>query len=182
VIIGSPIRTSCVNATLVNGIMGHALELDDVHGDALMHPGAPVMPASLAIGELAGASGKELITSVVVGYETEARVGSAVNPSHYQYWHTTGTCGTFGAAAASGRLLRLDQEKMVNTLGIAGTQAAGLIDVFGTMCKPLNAGRAARDGVMAALLAREGFTSTTQIFESPKGFCKATSKEDRKSV
>ena len=176
-IIGTRIGTSCTNAALANGIMGHTIELDDIHEESIIHPAAPVVPAALAVAEHNGASGKDLITSIVLGYEVEIRIGMAVMPSHYQYWHMTGTCGTFGAAVAAGKILGLNREEMVHALGIAGTQASGLIEVFGTMSKPLNAGRAALSGVMAALLAQRGFTSSSTILEAKKGYCQATSRK-----
>lgn len=178
-VLGSRTKNSCVNAALANGVMGHTVELDDLHVDSIVHPAAPVIPASLAVAEKSGSSGQDLITSVVLGYEVEIRIGLAMNPSHYQYWHATGTCGTFGAAAATGKILKLDEEKMTHAFGIAGTEASGLIDVFGTMSKPLNAGKAAQNGVTAALLAKKGFTSTNQIFESHKGYCHAASLEPK---
>ena len=178
-VMGASMKDSCMNAAFANGIMGHALELDDLHADALIHPAAPVLPASLAVAERKGANGKDLITSVVLGYEVEIRIALAVIPSHYRYWHPTGTCGTFGAAAAAGKILALDDQEMVHALGIAGTQAAGLIEVFGTMSKPLNVGRAAQGGVTAALLAEQGFTSSNHILESSKGFCRAASVEPK---
>ncbi len=174
-VLGSRTKNSCVNAALANGVMGHILELDDLHVDSIVHPAAPVVPASLAVAETNGRSGQDLITSIVVGYEVEIRIGLAMNPSHYQYWHTTGTCGTFGAAAAAGKILDLNEEKMTHALGIAGTEASGLNEVFGTMSKPLNAGRAAQNGVTAALLARKSFTSTKRMLESEKGYCYAAS-------
>jgi 2-methylcitrate dehydratase PrpD len=176
-IIGTSLKTSCVNAALANGIIGHAAELDDVHQAAIIHPAAPVLPAALAIAERNGADGRGLIAAVVLGYEVEIRIGTAINPSHYEFWHTTGTCGTFGAATAAGKLLGLDQEGMTHALGIAGATAAGLVEAFGTMSKPLNAGRAAMDGVLAAILAKEGFTGSTKILEAEGGYLKATSKE-----
>jgi 2-methylcitrate dehydratase PrpD len=163
-------------AALANGVMGHAVEMDDIHREALIHPAAPVVPAALAVAEHEDVHGRDLIEAVVLGYEIEIRLGMAVNPSHYEYWHTTSTCGTFGAAVAAGKLLGLDEKGMAYALGIAGTSAAGLIEVFGTMSKPYNAGRAAMDGVLAAVLAKEGLTSSTAILESPKGFLRATSK------
>lgn len=176
-IIGRKTKTSCLSATLVNGVMGHVLELDDVHEESVMHPAAPVVPAALAIAERKNVSGKDLITSVIVGYEVEIQIGMSVMPSHYDFWHTTGTCGTFGAAVAAGKILGLDEEKMLNTLGIAGTQAAGLVEVFGTMSKSLNVGKAAMNGVMSAFLSERGFTSSRSILEAEKGYCRATSKE-----
>jgi 2-methylcitrate dehydratase PrpD len=175
--IGHAFQTSCVNAALVNGVMGHALEFDDVHEKSVMHPAAPVLPAILAVAEREEASGKDLIESVVAGYEVEIRIALSMMPEHYEFWHTTGTCGTFGAAVASGKILGLNKAKMLNALGIAGTQAAGLIDVFGTMSKTLNAGKAAMNGVISALLSEKEFTSSLSILESDKGYCRAASKK-----
>ena len=176
-VIGGSFRSSCVNAALANGVTGHAAELDDIHEASVIHPGAPVIPAALAVAERTGASGEELIAAVAVGYETGIRIAMAVMPSHYEYWHPTGTCGTFGAAAAAGKLLGLDEESMLHALGVAGTEASGLIESFGTMSKPFNAGRAARDGVTAALLAERGFTGPTSILDSAKGYPNATSAQ-----
>lgn len=176
-VIGTRIRTSCVNAALANGTFGHIVELDDIHEETIIHSAAPVVPAALAVAERKNVSGRDLITSVVLGYEAENRIGMAIMPSHYHFWHPTGTCGTFGAAVAAGKVLRLDAERMVHALGIAGTQAAGLIEVFGTMCKPLNPGKAAMNGVLAALLAQKGFTSSSMILEAEKGYCRAAAEE-----
>ncbi len=174
-VIGDSYRSSCVNAALANGVTGHAAELDDIHEASVIHPGAPVIPAALAVAERAGASGEELIAAVTVGYEVGIRVAMAVMPSHYEFWHPTGTCGTFGAAAAAGRLLGLDEGAMRHALGVAGTGASGLIESFGSMGKPFNAGRAARDGVMAVLLAERGFTGPKSILDAAKGYPSATS-------
>jgi 2-methylcitrate dehydratase PrpD len=176
-VIGSDIKTFCANAALVNGLMGHVLELDDIHEESVIHPAAPVVPAVLAVAERKNATGKDVITSVVLGYEVETRVAMSIMPSHYDFWHTTGTCGTFGASIAAGKILGLDKKRMIYTLGIAGTQASGLIQVFGTMSKPFNVGKAAMNGVISALLAERGFTSSTAIFQAEKGYCRATSKE-----
>jgi 2-methylcitrate dehydratase PrpD len=176
-VIGTDIRTTSINAALANGVAGHAVELDDINEDSIVHPAASVMPAALAIAERDGLGGADLLTAIVVGYEVENRIGRAMNPSHYRYWHATGTCGTFGAAAAAGRLLGLDEGEMARAFGIAGTQAAGLIEVFGTMSKPLNPGKAAMNGVLAALLAQRGFTSPDSILEAERGYFKAASSE-----
>jgi len=175
-IIGTNTKTSCLNATLVNGVMGHVVELDDIHKESLIHPAAPVIPAALAMAERKNATGKDFIASVVLGYEVEIRIGMSIMPSHYKFWHTTGTCGTFGAAVAAGKILGLDKGKMLNALGIAGTQAAGLIEVFGTMSKSLNVGKAAMNGVISALLAEKGFTSSSSILEAERGYCRATAE------
>ena len=178
-IIGAHVKTSCVNAALANGILGHTVELDDVHELSIIHPAAPVIPTALAVAERCDSGGREMITAVVLGYEAEIRIGMAMNPSHYQYWHTTGTCGTFGAVVTAGKLLNLDEEEMIQALGIAGTQAAGLIETFGTMSKSLNPGKAAQSGVLAALLAQKGFTSSKQMLDSKIGYCYAASSEPK---
>lgn len=175
-VVGMGLKTSCVNAALANGVTGHSTELDDIHEEAVIHPAVPVVPAALAVAEREDSSGGDLITAVTLGYEVAIRIGMAINPSHYEFWHPTGTCGTFGAAAAAGKLLNLDEKGMAHAFGIAGTMAAGLIEVFGTMSKPLNAGRSAMDGVMAALLAQRGFTSSTKILEAEKGYLRATAR------
>jgi 2-methylcitrate dehydratase PrpD len=169
-------KTSCLNAALGNGLASHIVELDDVNRSAIIHAGAAVIPSALAAAEMNGSSGRQLIEAIIVGYETAIRVGEAVTPSHYYYWHTTGTCGTFGAAAAAGRLLGLNTEQLVWALGSAGTQAAGLWEFLadGAMSKHLHPGKAAQNGVLAALLARENFTGASRILEGERGFCRAT--------
>lgn len=172
-------KTSVLNAALVNGALSHFLELDDIHKKAMYHPGVPVIPAALAISEREKLSGKELITAIIMGYETGIRIGVAVNPSHFWYWHTTGTVGTFAAAAASGKALRLTKEQLVYALGNAGTQASGLWEFIedGAMTKPLHPGKAAQNGLLASLLAEKGFTGPSRIIEGVRGFGLATSKE-----
>ncbi len=169
-------KTSCLNAALGNGLAAHIVELDDVHRTSIIHAGAPIIAAALAAAEMERAGGRQLLAAIVAGYEVAIRVGEAVTPAHYYYWHTTGTCGTFGAAAAAGKLLDLNQEQLVWALGNAGTQAAGLWEFLadGAMSKHLHPGKAAMNGVLAALLAREGFTGARRILEGEKGFCRAT--------
>lgn len=176
-VVGTSVRTSSPNAALANGILGHCAELDDIHEESIIHPAASVVPAALAICEKEKLSGVDLLTSIVCGYEVEIRIAKSIMPSHYRYWHTTGTCGTFGATAAVGKLLSLEVDELVHAFGIAGTQAGGLVEVFGTMSKPLNAGKAAMNGVISALLAEKGFTSSDRILEAEKGYCKATSEK-----
>jgi 2-methylcitrate dehydratase PrpD len=169
-VIGRADRLSTQQAALVNGAMGHALDYDDVAA-GVGHPTAPVAPAILALGERLGASGAAVLCAFVAGYETEARVGRFMGPSHYDRgWHSTATFGTFGAAAAAAHLLDLSPVQTRHAFGIAGTQAAGLKSMFGTMCKPLHAGLAAQAGVRAALLAARGFTSNPEVLETPQGF------------
>lgn len=170
-----PEKTSCLNAALGNGIASHIVELDDVHRGAIVHAGAAVIPAALAAAEMVHADGRGLIESIVAGYEVAIRLGEAVSPSHYFYWHNTGTCGTFGSCAAAGKLLGLDRRQMIWALGNAGTQAAGLWEFLksGAMSKHLHAGKAAYNGLLSVLLAREGFTGAEAIIEGEKGFCRA---------
>ncbi|MGD9945267.1 MAG: MmgE/PrpD family protein [Burkholderiaceae bacterium] len=142
-----------------------------MHIAASMHPSAPIVPSALALAEHMGADGSDTLRAIAVGIETALRLGEAVNPAHYERgWHATATLGRFGAAAAAGLLLGLTREQMTAALGLAGTQAAGLKEVFGSMAKPLHAGQAARDGVMAALLAARGYSSAATILEGPRGF------------
>ncbi len=178
-LIGFEARSSASGAALVNGTSCHILELDDLHRSSILHAAAPVISAAAAAAEMAGLSGKEFIAAVVAGYETGIRIAEAVTPSHYYYWHTTATCGTFGAAAAAARAIGLDAARTAHALGNAGSQAAGLWEFLrdGAMTKHLHAGKAAMNGLLAALLAREGFTGASAILEGEKGFFRATAPE-----
>jgi len=172
-------KTNCLLASLVNGASSHIVEMDDLHRESIIHPAAAILPAVLAAGEREGVSGRELIVAISVGYEVGIRVALAAGLSHYRFWHTTGTCGTFGAAAASAKLLGLNEEQFVWAIGSAGTQAAGLWEFLGesAMSKQLHAGKAAMNGLLAALLAKEGFTGARRILEGEKGFFRATSQD-----
>jgi 2-methylcitrate dehydratase PrpD len=170
-IIGRPERATRLTAALVNGAAGHALDFDDTHTTMIGHPTGPVLPALLALGETKNADGRELLAALVAGVELECRVGAMLGGMHYAAgFHTTGTVGAFGAAAACAHLLRLDPQGWLHALGLAGTQAAGLKSAFGTMAKPLHAGRAASTGLLSALLARGGFTAQPAILEASQGF------------
>ena len=163
-------RLDCLHAALINGISSHLLDFDDTHARAI-HPSAPVLPAVLAYAEWKGISGAELLHAFILGVEAECRVGLSVYPEHHDIgWHITGTAGTFGAAAAIGKLIGLTEQQMTWALGIAATQAAGLQEVFGSMSKSLHPGRAAQNGMTAALLAKQGFTSSECAIEAPRGF------------
>lgn len=169
-------KVGVLEAALANGMMAHALELDDGNRYAMGHPGVGVIPAVLALAEKERIKGKEIIPAIVAGYEIFGRIGAGGNPSHFDRgFHTTGTCGTFAAAAAAGRLLKLNQAQMVSALGIAGSQAAGLFAFMadGTMTKVLHPGKAAHNGLLAAYLAREGFTGPAFILEDKRGFYRA---------
>jgi 2-methylcitrate dehydratase PrpD len=169
-ILGRRERLDILNAALINGISSHVLDYDDTHARAV-HPSAPVMPAILALAELRHFSGEEFVHAFVLGVEAECRVGLSVFPEHYDRgWHITGTAGVFGAAAAAGKLLKLNEQQMTWALGIAATQSAGLREMFGSMCKSYHPGHAAHDGLTAALLASKNFTSSEHAIEAPRGW------------
>ncbi len=172
-------RSSAAAAALANGVASHILELDDVHKGSTLHAGAPVISAALAVAERERAPGRAFTRAIALGYDAALRIGEAVNPSHYRYWHPTGTAATFGAAAAAGSLLGLTSAQMLDALGTAGTQAAGLweFNADGAMSKHLHPGKAAFNGVLAADLARLGFTGATRILEGERGFFRATAAD-----
>ncbi len=177
-VFGAP-RSSAAGAALANGAASHILELDDVHKGSTLHGGAPVIPAALAVAEREHADGRAFLLAVAVGYEAALRIGEAVNPSHYRFWHPTGTAATFGAAAAAGSLLGLDNAQLLHAFGTAGTQAAGLweFNADGAMSKPLHPGKAAFNGILSADLARAGFTGASRILEGERGFFRATTAD-----
>lgn len=184
-LIGTGKKTSPMWGALINGISSHAVDMDDLHRKTYLHPGAAIIPAALAIAEKRGCSGKELIMSVILGYDIAIRIAEAVSPVHNNSWYSTGTCGTFGAAAAAGRIAGLDVEKLVCAIGNAGMQASGLyeLSVGRTMSKQLNAGKAAMDGLLAVLLAEKGFAGPDKIIEGTNGFLNAFSqKHEEKSL
>jgi 2-methylcitrate dehydratase PrpD len=170
-------RSSAAGAALANGVASHILELDDIHKASTVHAAAPILPAALAVAEREHADGPAFLLAVVLGYEAALRIGEAVNPSHYRFWHPTGTAATFGAAAAAGSILKLNTAQMLDALGSAGTQAAGLweFNADGAMSKHLHPGKAAFNGVLSADLAREGFTGAPRILEGERGFFRAMS-------
>lgn len=178
-VIGTPLRFAARFAAFANGIGIHADDYDDTQLAAapdrvyglLTHPTAPCLPAALAIAETRRASGRELMLAYHVGVEVECKIAEAISPRHYEDgFHTTGTCGTFAAAAAAMKLYRGDARACARALGIAASQSAGLRENFGTMTKPFHAGRAAESGIVATDLARLGWTASGQILEAPRGF------------
>lgn len=177
-IIGDARHATTVDAALANGIAGHALDFDDTNLAMRGHPTAAVLPAVLAVAERGDRSAADAVTALIVGTEIAVRVADMLGPDHYDRgWHTTGTAGVVGAAAATGWLLGLSEPYLVNALAIAVSQAGGLRASFGTMTKPLHAGRAAADGLLAALLARRGFTGRGTVIEHAQGFAVATLAE-----
>ncbi len=167
-------------AALANGTAAHALDFDDMCWVTLAHPSAPLVAAGLAVGEAVDASGRALLDAYVVGFEVEAALGTVMNPTHYERgWHGTATIGTLGAAAAAARVLGLDAEATTRALAIAASEASGLKENFGTMVKPLQGGLAARNGVLAALLARDAFTASPRAIDGPQGFLVAMQSAGR---
>jgi len=164
-------------AALINGAASHSVEFDDIWRDAVYHPASPVISAALAAAQTQGANGERFLRGVIVGYEVSTRIGDAVMPSHYKFWHTTGTVGTYGAAAAVATLLGCNREQFMHALGNAGTFAAGLQQAFRSeaMSKPLHGGHAAEAGALAAMAAAKGVTGVHDILEGEVGFGAAMS-------
>src|SRR5262249_10335888 len=184
-ILGTSLQTSPTWAALANGTAAHALDFDDMCFVSPAHPSAPLVATALALGDKLGAPGRSLLEAYVAGFEIEAVLGRIMNPRHYQQgWHCTSTLGTLGAAATAARLLTLDAEHTTHCLAIAASKASGLKENFGTMTKPLHVGMAARNGIMAALLAQKGFTANDLALEGPQGFlhAMASEKSDLKSL
>ena len=184
-VIGYPIKVPTLSAGLVNGAMGHALQIDDGDRFTLAHLGTEIIPAALAVGERERCEGKELIAAIALGYEAAMRIGYAVIPSH----HNRGFCpnstlGVFGAAVAASKILKLSWERTADALGSAGTQASGLEEfvIDGSASQFLNPGHATLSGILSALLAKEGFSGSHTILEGQRGFCKAFSDKDDTSI
>lgn len=178
-LIGDSARVDMTAAAFANAISSHSIELDDIDVLALFHFSPPVFSAALAAAEYAGANGKQLLTALAAGCEMMERVSKATNPSLRNHgFHTTPTCGVFGATVAAGKLLRLSQDKLVSALGLAGAQASGLMEMYGpSMQKRFNPGPSARNGVTAARMAQLGFTGADTIFEGERGFLKTFSSK-----
>ena len=177
-LVGRTEKVTPTIAAMINGAASHALDYDDVNKRLHGHPTVPVVPAILALAEHKGLAGRAVVDAFIIGYETECLIGEMMGMNHYDHgWHATATVGTFGAAAGCARLLGLDAGKSAMALGIAATQAAGLKSMFGTMCKPLHAGKSAMNGLMAARWAARGFTSRPDALECAQGFGTTQSTE-----
>ncbi len=175
-IVGHDWKTSPPYAALVNGTMGHGFELDDFHGKSFLHPGTVVIPSALAMGEQQGVDGKKVLTAVVLGYEIMIRIGLAVGISHnFRGFHPTGTTGPFGSAAAAGKVLGLDRNRLLDAFGSAGSLSSGIKEfaVTGSMIKRYHAGKASESGIVTALLAKCGFTGPASVLEGKFGFLQA---------
>lgn len=183
-VLGRTERVDVLHAALLNGIGSHVFDFDDTHLQTIIHPAGPVASALVPLAEHRRVSGRDFLHALILGVEVECRIGNAVYPDHYDVgWHITGTAGVFAAAAAAGRLLGLDVKRMCWSLAGAATQAAGLREMFGTMLKPFHIGRAAQNGLTAALLAAEGLTGSERAIEAPRGFARVLStKQDYAAI
>ncbi len=175
-VLGRKERLDVLHASLMNGISSHIFDYDDTHLRTIIHPAGPVASAILALAEYQPVSGRDFLNALVLGVETECRIGNAVWPNHYDIgWHITGTAGVFGSAAAVGKLLKLNEQQMVWALGLAASQPVGLREMFGTMTKSFSPGRAAQNGFTAALLASKNYTCSNQGIEAPRGWANVLS-------
>jgi 2-methylcitrate dehydratase PrpD len=175
IVYGTASRAPTRVAALLNGTASHLTEFDDIFRDGIYHPGSPTIAAALAAAQTSGVNGLDLLRGIIVGYEISTRIGAAMVPEHYRFWHTTATVGTFGAAAAAATILGADPRQFAHALATAGTMAAGLQQGFrsDSMSKPLHAGHAADAGTLAALGAMNGLTGALDILEGEAGFGKA---------
>jgi 2-methylcitrate dehydratase PrpD len=183
-LLGRRERFDIMNAAFINGVSSHIFDYDDTHLKTIIHPAGPVASAILAMSEMQPVSGKDFLNALALGIETECRIGNAVYPNHYDAgWHITGTAGVFGAAAAAGKLLGLNEQQMVWALGLAASQPVGLRESFGSMNKSFNPGRAASNGIFAALLASKNYTSSDEMIEAKRGWANTIStKQDYKEI
>ncbi len=175
-------RATIRAAALINGAAAHTTEVDDIFRDGIYHPGAPTIPAALALAQASQASGEALLRAVIVGYEISTRIAAAMGRAHYRYWHNTGTIGAFGACAAAAEVLELDAKRFAHALATVATFAAGLQQAFrmDSMSKPLHAGHAAQAGVTAALGAREGVIGSLDVIEGEAGFGRAMGSDENR--
>ena len=175
-VLGRSDKVDMASAALLNGISSHTFDFDDTHLKTIIHPAGPVASALLALAEHTGASGRALLDALVLGIDVSCRIGNVMYPDHYDRgWHITGSTGMLGAAAGCARLLGLDEQRTAMALGIAASQPVGLREQFGTMSKPLHPGAAARTGLMAALMAQQGFTASPRALEAPRGLVQVVS-------
>lgn len=174
-LVGRPERADAMTAAFLNALAANVFDFDDTHPATIIHPSAPVAPPLFALAERRPMSGRDLLHAFVVGVEVECRVGNAISPYHYgKGWHITATCGAFGAAAAVGRAIGLDPDRMLWALGNASAQASGLVETLGFMAKSVGVGHSARAGLLAALLAEGGVEGPERPLEGPRGFLTVT--------
>jgi 2-methylcitrate dehydratase PrpD len=177
-IIGRTERADPLTAAFLNAASANVFDFDDTHVPTIIHPTAPVAAALFALAARCRITGRMFLHAFVLGVETECRIGNSVSPTHYRRgWHITATCGVFGAAAAAGKILGLDQRRMLWALGNASAQSAGLVETLGSMAKSIGVGNSARNGLISALLAENGFVGPDRPIEGPRGFTKVMSEQ-----
>jgi 2-methylcitrate dehydratase PrpD len=193
-ILGRHERFDVMNAAFINGVSSHIFDYDDTHLKTIIHPAGPVVSAILGLAESASAppwrdrfqpvDGRAFLNALVLGVETECRIGNAVYPDHYDRgWHITGTAGVFGAAVSAGKLLGLSEQQMIWAIGLAASQPVGLRESFGSMNKSFNPGRAASNGLFAAFLASKTITTPDQMIEAKRGWANTIStKQDYNEI
>ncbi len=175
-------RLDIMNAALLNGISSHVFDFDDTDLTTAVHPSAPVVPVLLALAEYRNVTGRDFINAMILGIEAECRIARSVTPAHQAVgWHATGSVGVLGAAVAAGKLLGLDETRMCHAIGLAATQPVGIREMFGSMTKSFHPGRAAQNGLLAALLAEKGYTSSLHGIEAKRGWTNvlSTACDDR---
>ena len=172
-------KTNYLYAACINAAYGHVLDMDDLHNSSIVHPGVITIPTAFAVGQYLKKSGEDIIAAIVAGYDVATRIGEAINPASYWYWHTTGIVGNFSSAATAGNLMNLNEEEMNQCFGSAGSQASGLWEFMndGAMTKTLHVAKASMNGILAAELASLGFTGALEILEGEKGLIKAIAPE-----
>jgi 2-methylcitrate dehydratase PrpD len=172
---GQATRLDAMAAAFVNAVAGNLLDFDDTHLRTVIHPAAPVVPVAFALAEAHGRSGAAVLEAVLLGGEVACRIGNMVSPGHYDRgWHITSTCGAFGAAAAAAKLLGLDAEQTAHAIGIAASEAAGIVENLPSAAKNVSVGNAARHGILAALFAARGWEAAPMALEGPLGWARAT--------
>src|SRR5260221_10708219 len=178
-VLGRPERVDMASAALANGITSHTFDFDDTHLKTIIHPAGPVASALLALAEVTGASGREVIDALVLGIDVSCRIGNCIYPEHYDRgWHITGSTGMLGAAAGCARLMKLDEARTAMALGIAASQPIGMREQFGTMTKPFHPGGAGAPGVPAAPLAANRSTARPGADQAPRGVAQGVSPRD----
>jgi 2-methylcitrate dehydratase PrpD len=177
-IIGRAERLDALCASFLNAVSANLLDFDDTHLETIIHPAAPVAAPVLALAETHRLSGRDVLTAVILGVDVACRIGNAVSPRHYaRGWHITSTCGVFGAAAASAKLLGLPTEAIANAIGIAASQSAGNVENLPSAAKNVSVGNAARNGLFAALLAQQGYEAAPRAIEGPLGWARTMGNE-----
>ena len=179
-IVGRRERLDLFGGAFVNAMSGNIFDYDDTHPATIIHPTAPVAPALFAYAETYGLPGEDLLLAFVLGAEALCRIGNAVSPGHYRRgWHITSTCGVFGSAIATGKALGLDAQRLAWAIGNASAQTGGLVETLGTMSKSISVGNAAKNGLLSALLARDGFSGPDRPLEGQRGFLRVATDEPK---